>query len=158
MVFPAKLRSLATRISALSLSASKTICFTLTGWSDEPISAVWSVWRKYILFSSLYVHVPSSCNTPSPGFNVAGVLLESFVIDISLPVCKVNTTFVALWRAVPEIVRSTSLNLASSPLPTVALNVGTVGLATCVCEISIVEPSGKLITATLVLSSVVPTL
>ena len=46
IVFPSKLRSLATRISPKSLSASKTICFTLTGSEDEPISAVWSVWRK----------------------------------------------------------------------------------------------------------------
>ena len=95
MVLPSKLRSLATRISLVSLSASKTICFTLTGSVDEPISADWSVWRKYILFSSLYVHVPSPCNTPSPGFNVAGVLLGSFVICTSLPVCKVKTTFIA---------------------------------------------------------------
>ena len=46
IVFPSNLRSLATNIFVKSLSASKTICFTLTGWSDEPISAVSAVWRK----------------------------------------------------------------------------------------------------------------
>ncbi len=94
--------------------------------------------------------------TPSPGCKASGSFVVS-VISTLFPSWNIKVTLVALFKAVPEIVRSESaIHSALCPSVSVGVIVGASGLATCVCEISIVEPSGKLITATFVLSSVLP--
>ena len=70
--------------------------------------------------------------TPSPGCKASRSLVVS-VISTVLPSGNIKVTLVALFKAVPEIVRSESaIHPALYPSVSVGVIVGTVGFATSV--------------------------